>query len=126
MKQFIEVTAMRIGAVIQNVCANVEFEVMSLPGGSLIAVLLCLYAIAMSSIRRAATEIRTSGIRPKVRGIVARSLLRASGRYKLRIVLEVALELQEAVIPAIFAIRVLSANIRPGLVRRALSRIAIE
>jgi len=69
MKQFIEVTAMRIGAVIQNVCANVEFEVMSLPGGSLIAVLLCLYAIAMSSIRRAATEIRTSGIRPKPRGI---------------------------------------------------------
>jgi hypothetical protein len=49
MKQFIEVTAMRIGVVIQNVCANVDFEVMSLPGGSLIAVLLCLYAIAMSS-----------------------------------------------------------------------------
>jgi hypothetical protein len=65
MKQFIEVTAARVGAAIQNVCANLDFEVMSLPGGSLIAVLLWLYAIAMSSIRRAATEIRTSGIRPK-------------------------------------------------------------
>jgi hypothetical protein len=56
----------------------------------------------------------------------ATSLLRASGRYKFRIVLEVPLELQEAVIPAIVAIRVLPANIRPRLVRRALSRIAIE
>jgi len=57
---------------------------------------------------------------------IATSLLRTSGRYKFRIVLEVPLELQEAVIPAIFAIRVLPANIRPRLVHRALSRIAIE
>jgi hypothetical protein len=56
MKQFIEVSAVRIGTFIQDVCANVDFEVMSLPGGSLIAVLLCLYAIALSSIRRAATQ----------------------------------------------------------------------
>jgi hypothetical protein len=47
MKQFIELTAAQIGAVIQNVCANVDFEIVSLPGGSLIAVLLWLYAIAM-------------------------------------------------------------------------------
>jgi hypothetical protein len=59
MRQFIEVTAARVGAAIQNVCANVDFEVMSLPGGSLIAVFLWLYAIAMSSIRRAAAQIRT-------------------------------------------------------------------
>jgi hypothetical protein len=47
MKQLIELGAVRIGAAIQNVCANVDFEVLSLPGGSLIAVLLWLYATAM-------------------------------------------------------------------------------
>jgi hypothetical protein len=47
MKQLIELGAVRIGAAIQNVCANVDFEVMSLPGGSLIAVLLWLYAAAI-------------------------------------------------------------------------------
>ena len=50
MKQFIEVTAMRIGALVQYACANVDFEVVSLPGGSLIAVLLCLHAVALGSI----------------------------------------------------------------------------
>jgi hypothetical protein len=65
MMQFIEVTAARVGAAIQNVCANVDFEVMSLPSGSLIAVLLWLYAIAISAIPRAATKIRASRARPK-------------------------------------------------------------
>jgi hypothetical protein len=50
MKRIIELGSARIGAVIQYVCANVDFEVVSLPGGSLIAVLLWLYAIAMGSI----------------------------------------------------------------------------
>jgi hypothetical protein len=53
MKQFIELGAVRIGAAIQNVGAKVDFEVLSLPGGSLIAVLLWLNASAMGSIRRA-------------------------------------------------------------------------
>jgi hypothetical protein len=48
MKQFIELGAVRIAAAIQNVCANVDFEVLSLPGGSLIAVLLWLYATSTS------------------------------------------------------------------------------
>jgi hypothetical protein len=56
MKQFIEVTAMRIGALVQYACANVDFEVVSLPGGSAIALLLCLYAVALGSIRRLATQ----------------------------------------------------------------------
>jgi hypothetical protein len=47
MKQLIELGTMRIGAAIQNVCANVDVEVLSLPGGSLIAVLLWLYATAV-------------------------------------------------------------------------------
>jgi hypothetical protein len=74
MKQFIEVTAVWVGAAIQNVCANVDFEVMSLPGGSLITVLLWLYAIAMSSIRCAATQIRTSRIRPKAGSVASEKL----------------------------------------------------
>ncbi len=48
MKQFIELGALWIGAAIQNVGAKVEFEVLSLPGGSLIAVLLWLHASAMA------------------------------------------------------------------------------
>jgi hypothetical protein len=47
MNEFIESGAVRIGAVIENVSANVDFEVLSLPGGCLIAVLLWLYAAAM-------------------------------------------------------------------------------
>jgi hypothetical protein len=47
MNEFIELGAVRIGVAIQKVCANVDFEVLSLPGGSLIAVLLWLYATAM-------------------------------------------------------------------------------
>ncbi len=55
MKQFIEVGAARIGSAIQDLYANVDFEIVSLPGGSLIAVLLSLYAITMGYFRRAAT-----------------------------------------------------------------------
>lgn len=51
MKPFIELGA-RVGAAIRNVCANVDFEVVSLPGGSLIAVLLGLYALRGRSVLR--------------------------------------------------------------------------
>jgi hypothetical protein len=56
MKQFIELPAAWISAIIQDVCVNVDFEVVSLPGGSLIAILFSLYAIALSSIRRAGAQ----------------------------------------------------------------------
>jgi predicted metal-binding membrane protein len=49
MKRFIELGAVRIGAAIHNAVAKVDFEVLSLPGGSLIAVFLWLYASAMGS-----------------------------------------------------------------------------
>jgi hypothetical protein len=61
MKQLIELGAVRIGAAIQNVCANVDFDVLSLPGGSFIAVVLLLYASAAGSMRRAITRVRTPG-----------------------------------------------------------------
>jgi hypothetical protein len=60
MKQLIESGAAWIGAAIQNVCANVDFDVLSLPGGSLIAVLLWLYASAAGSMRRASTSVHAS------------------------------------------------------------------
>lgn len=53
MKQLIESGAARIAAGIQSVGANFDFEVLSLPGGSVIAVLLWLYASAMSTLKRA-------------------------------------------------------------------------
>ena len=61
MKQLIELGAVRIGAANQNVCANVDFDVLSLPGGSFIAVVLWLYASAATSMRRAITRVRTPG-----------------------------------------------------------------
>jgi hypothetical protein len=68
MKQFIEATAVRIGTVIQNVCANVDCEVVSLPGGSLIAVLLWLYAIAIAhlSFDRARIQIMSFAFSSKL------------------------------------------------------------
>jgi hypothetical protein len=61
MKQLIELGAVRIGAAIQNVYANVDFDVLSLPGGSLIAAVLWFYASAASSMRCATTRVRATG-----------------------------------------------------------------
>jgi hypothetical protein len=54
-KQLIEIGAARIGAAIQRIGANVDFEVLALPGGSLIAVLFWLCA-SVDPIRRAAAN----------------------------------------------------------------------
>jgi hypothetical protein len=64
MKQFIELGAARIGAMLHNIGANVDFEIISLPGGSLLAIFLSFYAIAMGSIRGAATQNRASTSAP--------------------------------------------------------------
>lgn len=61
MKWFIELGAARVGAAIHNVCANVDFDILSLPGGGLIAVFLWLYAGAIVLIRRASSRVRASG-----------------------------------------------------------------
>jgi hypothetical protein len=53
MKQLIQSGAARIAAGIHSVGANFDFEVLSLPGGSVIAVLLWLYASAMATVKRA-------------------------------------------------------------------------
>jgi hypothetical protein len=54
-KQLIEIGAARIGAAIQRIGANVDFELLALPGGSLIAVLFWLCA-SVDPIRRAAAN----------------------------------------------------------------------
>jgi hypothetical protein len=60
MKQLSDLGVRRIGAAIQNVCANVDFDVLSLPGGSLIAVFLWLYTGAAGFIRRTGKPIHIS------------------------------------------------------------------
>jgi hypothetical protein len=79
MKQLIELGAVRIGAANQNVCANVDFDVLSLPGGSLIAVVLWLYAGAASSVKRAITRVRA----PRNHSLRRAGLLRQSGAVPL-------------------------------------------
>jgi hypothetical protein len=56
MKQLTESGAAWICAIVQDICAHIGFDVVSLPGGSVIAILLSLHAIAMGSVRRAATQ----------------------------------------------------------------------
>jgi hypothetical protein len=68
---WVRMGVVRIGAALQNVGAKVDFEVLSLPGGSLIAVLLWLYASAMGSIRRAATQVRPSRATIDARSVAA-------------------------------------------------------
>jgi hypothetical protein len=57
MKWLIELGAVRICTAIQKVCVNLDFEILSLPGGSLIAVVLWLYTGVLGCMRRASTPI---------------------------------------------------------------------
>jgi hypothetical protein len=63
MNRLIELGAARIGAEIQNLCTNVDFEVLALPGGSLIAALLSIYAIAESVSRLGVLKRRCAATR---------------------------------------------------------------
>jgi hypothetical protein len=49
---FIESSAGRIAARIQTIGGSFDPEVLSLPGGSIIALLLCLYASTMVGLNR--------------------------------------------------------------------------
>jgi hypothetical protein len=44
MHHAIDSAAVRIRAAIHNAAANIDFEILSLPGGSLIAIVLWLFA----------------------------------------------------------------------------------
>ena len=71
MKQLVELGAVRIGAAIQSICTNVDIDVLSLPGGSLIAVVLWLYAGAAGSLRRRARRFAPPGPPSAAGGLVA-------------------------------------------------------
>jgi len=58
MKQLIESGAARIAAGIQCLGANFDFEVLSLPSGSVIAALLWLYASTMGTPKRTGPQYR--------------------------------------------------------------------
>ncbi len=59
MNAFIESSAGRIAAQINNVGASFDPEVLSLPGGSIIAVLLWLYASTRLTLKRGAPSVRS-------------------------------------------------------------------
>ena len=56
MNQFIESSASRIAAGIQTVGASFDPEVLSLPGGTIIALCLWLYSRTMPALKRGATH----------------------------------------------------------------------
>jgi hypothetical protein len=68
MMNFIESSAGRIAARIQSIGVSFDPEVLSLPGGSAIAVFLWLYASAVMSLKRSAWHNRpASHERPVIR-----------------------------------------------------------
>jgi hypothetical protein len=58
MREFIESGAARIGAGMQSLGANFDYEVLSLPGGTWLAVLLWVYASTLAAIKRVAPKRR--------------------------------------------------------------------
>jgi hypothetical protein len=50
MRHLIETSVARMGATIHHFGANLDYEVLSLPGGSIIALLMWLYGSAKDSI----------------------------------------------------------------------------
>jgi hypothetical protein len=58
MLNFIESSAGRIAARIQSISANFDPDVLSLPGGSVLAVFWWLYANALVSLKRGASSNR--------------------------------------------------------------------
>ena len=58
MMNFIESNAGRIAARIQNIGVGFDPEIVSLPGGSVIAVLLWLYSGTVTTLKRGASRER--------------------------------------------------------------------
>jgi len=58
MRKFLESGAAQIGVRIQSIGVNFDPEVLSLPGGTVIAVILWLYASTMLALERCAPRFR--------------------------------------------------------------------
>ena len=63
MKQLMQRAATRIAVAIQAAGANVDLEVLSLPGGSVFAVVLWLYATAVAGSRCPMIATEAKGLR---------------------------------------------------------------
>ena len=59
MRKFLESGAAQIGVRIQSIGVNFDPEVLSLPGGTAIAVILWLYASTMVALKRCAPRLRS-------------------------------------------------------------------
>ena len=66
MRELIESGAARLAAGIHSAGANIDFEVLALPGGSVLALLLWLYASALATMKRLAPAYRLVVTRPPV------------------------------------------------------------
>jgi hypothetical protein len=66
MRELIESGAARLAAGIHRAGANFDFEVLALPGGSVLALLLWLYASTLATVKRAAPKYRVAPTRPPV------------------------------------------------------------
>ncbi len=82
MMNFIESSAGRIAARIQSIGVSFDPEVLSLPGGSAIAVFLWLYASAMVTLKRAASHDRLTDSRRETRRVVIRKCVECSGESR--------------------------------------------
>jgi len=60
MRRFLESGAAQIGVRIQSIGVNFDPEVLSLPGGTVIAVILWLYASTMLALERCAPRFRAA------------------------------------------------------------------
>jgi hypothetical protein len=76
MSHFIESSAGRIAAGIQTIGASFDPEILSLPGGSVIAVCLWLYARTMPTLKRTAPHAH-----PAVASIPAAACAGCLGRH---------------------------------------------
>jgi hypothetical protein len=59
MRKFLESGAAQIGVRIQSIGVNFDPEVLSLPGGTAIAVILWLHASTMVALKRCAPRLRS-------------------------------------------------------------------
>lgn len=73
MKNLLVSGAARFGAAIQHIGASLDYEVLSLPGGSLIAVALWLYASATGLVRHTAPRKRSAAERASSDAVISAS-----------------------------------------------------
>jgi hypothetical protein len=80
MNAFIESSAGRIAARIQKIGVSFDPEVLSLPGGSIIAALLWLYASTRAGVKPATGSPATEPVRPVIKPAAAAACAGCTGQ----------------------------------------------